>query len=181
MLRGVSLELAASGWTVSVVARRHAALASLRQEAAARTGRPGSVNPIPVDYQDIAALAIGIRAGVMAHGPISLAACYIQSSAPIAPIVIADVLASPASPCRYIHIVGSAAPDEQRIDSNRDELCMMPGILYRRVILGFVIEGGQSRWLTDDEICRGVLRAADDTSTEQVVGVLSPWDRHPPL
>ena len=178
MLRGVCLGLAASGWTVSVIARRHAPLAALARDAAEQTGQ-NAIHPIPLDYHDIPSLALGIRTAIVTHGPISLAACYIHSSAPMAPFVIADTLAARA--CQFIHIVGSAAPDELWVDSTRDEIAAHPLITYRRVILGFIRERDTSRWLTDEEICRGVLKAIDDPTPEQVIGTVSPWELHPPL
>lgn len=181
MLRGVTLDLAARSWTVSVVARRHAPLASLRQEAAARSGRPDAVNPVPSDYTNISSRAAGIRAATTVHGPVGLAVCYIHSTAPLAPIVVADMVANRASPCPYIHIVGSSDPDELRVDANRDEISQMPGVRYRRVILGFVLMDDSTRWLTDEEIVKGVLGALANEAPEQVVGRLSPWHLHPPL
>jgi NAD(P)-dependent dehydrogenase (short-subunit alcohol dehydrogenase family) len=181
MLRGACTDLAARGWTVSVIARSHAQLASLRTDTAARTGRPTAINPVPVDYTDIPALALGLRAAATAHGPVSLAVCYIHSTAPLAPIVVADTLGSSTRPCTFIHVVGSASPDELRQDSTRDEIAANPGVAYRRVILGFMRHDGSTRWLTDHEICSGVLRAIDDPTPEQVVGVVSPWELHPPL
>ena len=79
-----------------------------------------------MDYGDIAALALGIRTASVAHGPITLAVCYIHSDATMAPIVVADLLGM--NSCRYIHVVGRMAPDELRVDANRDEIVAMPGI-----------------------------------------------------
>jgi hypothetical protein len=179
MLRGLCLELAAQGWDVSVVARRHAGLSWLRQEAAARTGRAECVNPIPADYGDIGELALGLRTAAEARGPIELVVCYTHATAPMAPIVVADTVGMPGRPCTFVHVVGSEAPDPTRVDSDRDEISSNPGISYRRVILGFVREDGESRWLTDEEICRGVARAIADASPEQVVGVITPWEARP--
>lgn len=175
MLRGVSTQLASAGWQVTVVARRHAPLAALAQAA------PGSIHPAPADYSDIASLAATVRAAGVARGRFSLVVCYVHSSAPLAPIVVADVVGDRAQPIPYIHIVGSASPDDLRLDATRDEIRSMPGIRYRRLILGFIIEDRSTRWLSDEEICRGVIGAMDDDAPEQVVGVVSPWERHPPL
>lgn len=181
MLRNACLDLVSQGWTVSAIARHHSGLSSLRQEAAARSGRPDALNPIPVDYSDIASLALGIRAAAIAKGPFSLAICWTHSTAPMAPHVIADVVSSPASPCLYIHLVGCEVADPTRVDSDRDELSSYPGIAYRRAILGFVIEPEGSRWLTHREICDGVAVAIKNPDREQVVGAVTPWAAHPPF
>ena len=47
-------------------------------------------------------------------------------------------------------------------------------------MLGFVRQAGRSRWLTDDEICRGVLRAIGTVEPEPiVVGQVEPWSARP--
>jgi NAD(P)-dependent dehydrogenase (short-subunit alcohol dehydrogenase family) len=181
MLRDACLDLTTQGWTVSAVARHHAGLASLRQEAAARSGRPDALNPISVDYSDIASLALGLRSAAIAKGPFSLAIVWTHSTAPMAPHVIADVVASTASPCLYIHLVGCEVADPTRVDSDRDELSISPGIQYRRAILGFVLEANGSRWLTHREICSGVAAAIRSPEREQVIGVVTPWASHPPF
>lgn len=179
MLRGLCVDLAARGFSVSVVARGHAALASLRQEAAARTGRPDCIHPVAVDYADIGALATGLRAAAMSRGPFELAVCYIDATAAMAPILVADLVARPRAPTVYVHVLGSQAPDPTRVDLNRDEIASNPGIAYRRVILGFVRQSAGSRWLTDEEICHGVARGIDDSKAEQIVGVVTPWEQRP--
>lgn len=181
MLRDACLDLVSQGWTVSAVARQHAGLASLRQDAAARSGRADALNPIPVDYSDIASLAMGIRSAAIAKGPFSLVVCWIHATAPMAPYVIADVVASAAAPCLYVHLVGCEVADPTRTDSDRDELSSYPGITYRRAILGFVVESGVSRWLTHREICNGVAAAVGNSDREQVIGVVTPWESHPPF
>lgn len=58
-------------------------------------------------------------------------------------------------------------------------LCRYPRIRYRQVILGFVIEGGRSRWLTHQEISDGVLKAVHQDAAWSVVGTVEPWSMRP--
>ena len=53
------------------------------------------------------------------------------------------------------------------------------GVRYRRVVLGFVVEGTRSRWLTDDEISAGVVRALESGEDRTLVGVLEPRAMRP--
>lgn len=179
MLAGACVELARRGDSVSVIARGHARLSDLRQRAQAVTGRTDAITPLPLDYSEVGLLAAGLRTATMARGPFDRILCYAHTSAPMAPIVAADMAASSGHRCTYVHIVGSDEPQELAIDTTRDEIAAMPGLAYRRVILGFVREASGSRWLTDDEICRGVLKAVDDPTPEQVVGTLTPWELRP--
>ncbi|WP_370189196.1 hypothetical protein [Aeromicrobium sp.] len=74
-----------------------------------------------------------------------------------------------------VHVWGSSAarPRARTLVSSR------PDLSVRHVVLGFVREDGASRWLSDDEIVAGVVRALDDPAPEQVVGVVEPWDARP--
>jgi hypothetical protein len=47
------------------------------------------------------------------------------------------------------------------------------------VILGFVLEGGHSRWLRNAEISQGVLQAIDTDAKRFVVGTIEPWSARP--
>lgn len=87
--------------------------------------------------------------------------------------MVADERSSP----RVFHVVGSAAADPSRIGDR--EASALAGARYRRIVLGFVLDGSGSRWLSDDEIASGVLRAIDDDLEDSVVGIVSPWDRRP--
>lgn len=55
----------------------------------------------------------------------------------------------------------------------------LPNIVYHEVILGFVTEGEDSRWLTHDEISRGVLTAIDGQASRFIVGTVEPRSARP--
>lgn len=175
MLRGVCLELARRGHHVSVVARRHAPLSSLCDEA---SGLSGQVLPAPADYASNEELAARIRAQTIAHGPVELAVCWIHDTAPSAIGLIAKMIADPRRPARLIHILGSAAADPVRIEPD-DPATRIAGVDYQRVILGFVPGPRGSRWLTNEEICTGVLSAIDSRAAESIVGAVHPWSARP--
>ncbi len=177
MLWGASLALAQRGYTVSVVARRQRRLEALVQAA---VGLPGSIHPIPVDYQDTEALIAALAAAQERFGPVELALIWIHSTAPAAPLAVARLVGSPQRPCRYFHILGSAWADPSRPDPDRwAAFTALDNIRYREVILGFVHEGGGSRWLTDAEISAGVLAAVDTDQPRTIVGVVEPWHLRP--
>ncbi|MEX2219772.1 MAG: hypothetical protein WD749_13545 [Phycisphaerales bacterium] len=174
MLRGLCLALAERGHTVTVIARRHAPLASLARAAASL---PGRIAPAPADYTDDAALASAIRSATIARGQVSLAIAWVRSAAPGALPLIADLIARDRDPPRLFHICGSAVADPSRTPDRG--LALLPGVRYRRVILGFVVGPPGARWLTDAEICAGVVRAVDGDASESVVGQVHPWWARP--
>jgi hypothetical protein len=167
MLRAVALALAREG-PVSVVARSARELESLAR------GAPG-VHPVRVDYRDGPALAAALAEAVGARGRFSTAVAWIHSDAPGAAEAIARFVEG-----RYFHVLGSASADPSRPDpGRRARFEAIPGITYHEVVLGFVLEGGGSRWLTDAEIARGVLDAVAAAAPRAVVGVVEPWGAKP--
>jgi hypothetical protein len=79
-------------------------------------------------------------------------------------------------------VLGSAANDPAhpwRLDLARQVADGLPDCALRQVVLGFQIEGGRSRWLTDAEISEGVLEAVRLDRPYSVVGVTEPWNARP--
>jgi hypothetical protein len=177
MLRGVVTWLAEQGWTVSVVARGRERLLALQNEV---ERLDGSIRPIPVDYRNTGALRAELVTAVRLAGPVELAVCWIHSTAPEAPGVVAEVLGRRSTPYRYFRVRGSAARDPSVPDSHDTLLHGMgPPLLYRRVILGFRRDDGGSRWLTDSEIASGVIEAVRADAEHTVVGTTEPWSARP--
>jgi hypothetical protein len=174
MLRDVSLELARRGTTTSVIARSRAALQELVQESG------GLVNPISVDYGETDRLIREIEGAIAAHGPIALVVAWIHSDAPEAPLAVARTAAAGGHELRYVHVLGSAADDPaQPDDARRARFAAVAGLVYQEVVLGFVLERGNSRWLTHDEIAAGVLAAVDNHAPRSIVGTTRPWSARP--
>jgi NAD(P)-dependent dehydrogenase (short-subunit alcohol dehydrogenase family) len=178
MLRGVGLHHAALGDIVSVIARRTSGLNRLADEAAQFVG---FIHPIPVDYRDASTLDRKLVEATSAFGPIRVAICWIHLDAPEAPFIVANRVSSPGSPCRYFDVLGSAYADPATSEAfaRASAFEQIPGLLYRQIILGFMVESGHSRWLTDGEICEGVIHAVERDQWKTVVGTVAPWSARP--
>jgi len=50
---------------------------------------------------------------------------------------------------------------------------------YRTILLGFVVEGKTSRWLTNNEICDGVIEAIENDARDSIIGTVEPWNKRP--
>jgi NAD(P)-dependent dehydrogenase (short-subunit alcohol dehydrogenase family) len=174
MLREVALQLARGGSRISVIGRDRSKLATLEGQSS------GLVRGISLDYRDSKPLLGELEAAMQRDGPIDLAVCWIHSDALDAPIIVAQAIASTTHPPRYLHVLGSASADPSRADERHKQLETLPGIVRRTVILGFVIDAeAGSRWLTNEEISRGVIDAIESDRPETVVGVVRPWSRRP--
>ncbi|MCI0764280.1 short-chain dehydrogenase [Bacillus sp. TL12] len=73
------------------------------------------------------------------------------------------------------HILGSSA---SRLERRKIE---SPLCNYHRVILGFILQGEHSRWLTHEEIAEGVIAGIQSKEDEYIVGTIEPWGLRPIL
>jgi hypothetical protein len=140
----------------------------------------GKIIPIPTDYGQIPTFAADIRNSVTKNGVVASAICWIHSIAPEAPLVVADLIGNRTAPAEYFHILGSTSANPESEDSEVvATLKARDDIKYHQIILGFKLTQDGSRWLTDNEICAGVLHAIRAKEAVYVVGTVTPWSRRP--
>lgn len=161
MLRGCVLELSRRGWAVTVVARRHAPLSELAR-------RGPSIYPLACDYRDEDVLSAGIRAAAMARGAFELGIAWVHSPWDVCMAVIAGMVLEGRRGARMIQVLGC----EHSAPADGAAGC-------EKVVLGFVVEDGRSRWLSDDEIVAGVVGAIDRPAPHRIVGRVEPWHMRP--
>jgi hypothetical protein len=126
-----------------------------------------------LDYDDEAHFLDTLRI----RGPVDLAVTWIHAKAENLRNGIADCVIPGG---KIVEIMGSASgrPDgfaDERLKAMESQF----GKTYRQVILGFMLEGDASRWLTHEEICGGVMRAYRGFETRTIIGTLEPWDKRP--
>jgi hypothetical protein len=177
MLRGVSLYLTNQFRTVSVIARDEERLAHLSGDAQ-KTG--GDIQALALDYRDEDTLRSRLQASIQKCGSITLAVSWIHSIAPRAPLIISEAIAENSQGSRYFEIVGSAAADPALVrEEHQKRFQHFKKIQHRQVILGFIVEARGSRWLTDEEISNGVIRAIELDEIYSIVGTVHPWSARP--
>ena len=177
MLREVSVELSRTHDIVSVVARSETRLNALARQAAAEAR---TINPIPVDYRHESTLRSALERAVHDFGAVTVVVSWIHGVAPSAHRVVAGLLSADKVPCTWYDVLGSAVADPSVDVSDRElEFRQWANIVYRSVVLGFVVDGKRSRWLTNDEIGSGVNRAIRDNSESAIVGQVRPWHMRP--
>lgn len=177
MLKELVLWLVKQGSTVTVIARDNKKLMALVQETQAL---PGSVYPLAVDYTDELLLQEELLLAIRMHGPPVLAVCWIHSHATQAPISIAGLLDKEVQKCNYYHVLGGGDVQPDKEDNPfRTTVGRLKHINYFEIVLGFIVEDGNSRWLTDEEICQGIIDAFDSKETLHIIGQTEPWEMHP--
>lgn len=170
MLAPAVRALVASGWRVSVIARR--ASAFVRRE-------PG-VTGLDCNYNDADAFASTVDRARDGEGPIMLAVGWFHTPGPSS--VVAPRVGAPGAPGRFFHVLGSAAADPSDPAALARAARTAEGAplcLYRQVVLGFVAGETGSRWLTNAEISDGVLAAIEADAPLSTVGVTRPWSARP--
>jgi len=170
MLAGCVRGLVARGWRVSVLARRASAFAL----------REPDVVGWDCNYNDTDAFVATLNRARDGEGPIALAVGWFHTLGP-APMLTTRT-GAPAASGRFFHVLGSAMADPahpERLDQAARAAKDAAFCAYRQVVLGFVTEGTGARWLTNDEISAGVLKAIDEDAPLSTIGVTEPWSARP--
>lgn len=176
MLKDVSLYFATHGMKVSVVARDQKKF----EELIMSKDSYGFINPVRVDYTDYEQLKRKLTNAVNIYGPIETAVCWIHSTVPDAIYIIAELLNETNIPVKFYHILGSESAKPAIVKEDFSlTLHRFKNLSYKKIILGFVTEDENSRWLTNTEIGNGVIDALKMDKEEFVVGKVEPWENHP--
>lgn len=175
MLFEVSRRLAYNYNTVSVIGRNPKRFEPLRRET---IHLKGNLDPLILDYTDRIALKENIDTSVERYGHISLVVSWIHSTVPDAGDIIAEAINKCNESFRYFDILGSSKADPSN-ENHYPKFASLDKIKYRQIVLGFKIEEGKSRWLTDKEISDGVMNAIDADAEYSVIGITKPWDKRP--
>ena len=168
MLAGLCRNLLDHCETVSVLAR---------DEARIRAIAP-AIHSLACDYNDEAAVTAALAADRDAHGAPDLLVAWIHGRAPN----LRRRLAAGVVPGgRFVQVLGSAHGDPSRPDRLEQMKAAADGlpVTYQAVVLGFVLQAGRARWLTDAEIREGVFSALETGAALTVVGTVEPWSAKP--
>jgi hypothetical protein len=168
MLSEVSLWLVGEGYHVSVVGRNAERMQRL-------TTRSEHISPVLVDYKDEVRLATELERTVKNNGAVELVAAWIHSDAPRALGHVVSAVGDQNREWSLFHVLGSSAD----LGEVKKSVHVPANCSYHQVQLGFVLEGGGSRWLRNDEIADGVIEAVAAKGEVSLVGVLEPWERRP--
>ncbi|WP_293682988.1 hypothetical protein [uncultured Phenylobacterium sp.] len=165
MLSGVCEALAAEGTRLTLLSRR------------ASAWRGAVVEAFDCDYRDEAGFASAVDAAVAHSGPVDVAVAWFHSVRLPANRRLAERIGAGT----LVQVLGSATADPAHPDRLETARAVAEGLRcrLRQVVLGFQVEAGRSRWLTDREISLGVLGAVHRDDLVTVVGSVEPWSARP--
>jgi len=143
----------------------------------------GSINPLSLDYADYKQLKDELRESIFTNGHVELTICWIHTSkAPEAATITAETIhkQNKQTKCKYYQLLSSATadPSHEKNDISKN-FNSFDNIDFRTILLGFIVEGETSRWLTDKEICSGVIEAIENDARNSIIGAVEPWNKRP--
>jgi hypothetical protein len=164
MLAGLCRSLGEHSDLVSVLARNEKRIRAIGPQ----------IEPVVCDYNNGVSLAEILSD--IALPDITVA--WIRGRAPHARRALAEHVRPEG---RFVQVLGSAHADRAHPERLKEAEHAVDGlpIDYQAVVLGFVVEEGKSRWLTNEEISAGVLAAIESGAPFHVVGTVEPWSAKP--
>lgn len=176
MLKGVSHYFTRHGYIVSVIARNPVGLNKIIESKSEH----GFINPVRVDYSDYYLLEEKLKSAIDNYGKIETAVSWIHNTALEAPYIIADVLNNQNVKCKYIHVLDCEYSLPTKENENLHYTFeRFVNLIYKKIILGFIIEDETTRWLTDTEISNGVVDGIINEKDTFIVGKVEPWEKKP--
>ncbi|AOV07362.1 hypothetical protein BI350_07295 [Sporosarcina ureilytica] len=167
MLSAVSLWLTEIGYRVSVIGRSKQRHHHLVKKAA----DPTLINNLSLDYNNHSLLEDKVRKAIQQNGPISLVISWIPSKQSLD--IVNKLVSEYIDDWKLYQVKGS------RRYFNDDILNVPSNCTHSSIYLGFIIEGNQSRWLTNNEIAEGVIKSIQDEKAESIIGRLHPYEKRP--
>jgi NADPH:quinone reductase-like Zn-dependent oxidoreductase len=164
MLAGLARTLCDHAAKVSVLARNEKRIRAISQ----------AIEPIACDYNDGVALSEALS---QIDAP-DLVVAWIHGRAPHARRALAEFVVAEG---RFVQVLGSAHAEPghpERLAEMAKSVEGLP-IDHQAVVLGFVVENGKSRWLSNVEICDGVFAALASEQALSIVGTVEPWSAKP--
>jgi NADP-dependent 3-hydroxy acid dehydrogenase YdfG len=124
-----------------------------------------SVTPVYVDYHDNALLEEAVQSAAK-QDEIDMVIAWIHSSAEGALHKVMAVVAEHTKKVQIFHVLGSSAHPE----AVKNKMMVPQNCEYYQIQLGSVMEKGQHRWLTHEEISNGIIEAVKSQEKMFIVG-----------
>ena len=131
------------------------------------------VSFISADYFETGALIQVVNEHIKRNGFFDKAVIWMRSSAGESSDALLDLLDLQEGHVKVYKVNGSAA------SRNKLSFHTHRSINMHHIILGFKIENGESRWLTNEEISAGVIHSLETSVPVYTAGVTEPWKQRP--
>jgi hypothetical protein len=132
-----------------------------------------AVSFISADYFNKDALIQVLDEHIKMNGPFEQAVIWMRSTAAESFDALMSFLSNHSKTVEVFKVNGSSA------SRGALPLNQYQSINMHQIILGFKIEHGESRWLTNEEISDGVITALTTGIPVTFAGITEPWDKRP--
>lgn len=129
------------------------------------------IHPIMVDYNNYSLLEVSIKRAIEQFGPISLVVSWTPNYKTLK--LVDQLISQSSNRLTLFQVKGS------RRYFNDEPLKLSPKCDHRSIYLGFILEGDSSRWLTNEEISKGVIHSIEKDCKESIIGTLHPYEKRP--
>ena len=170
MLSNLSLWLAQNGYHVAVIGRDSEKMERLLKKSLDEY----RITPMLVDYRIDDELKKNLQIFQKRNGKFDLVVAWIHSIAENALDIVVEEINDDHHTWSLFHVLGSQANGKMmkpRSVSN--------GFTYHQIQLGFIRENGVSRWLTHEEISKGVIDCISENKSSDIVGYTGPEEQLP--
>jgi hypothetical protein len=133
-----------------------------------------AIQPVLCDYKDEAAFVPALAA----LDPPDLVVAWVHGRLPDVRRALAGRVCANG---RFVQVLGSAHGNPSHPERLAEMAQVAEGLplAYQAAVLGFVVENGGSRWLTNDEISSGVFAAIQSGAPISIIGTVEPWTARP--
>ena len=164
MLKDVSLWLADQGYFTSVFGRDINKLNSIAQ-------KNPLILPLAADYFDLSSFQKKITEQIQSHGSFDIVVTWLHKNPQQIHKLISRINESLNDNNWELYDVRGSSDKIDEINKASEQL---ENCNHYQVQLGFKVESGISRWLTNEEIAQGVIKSIQN-KTNILVGQLDPW------
>ena len=164
MLTNVCVDLAYKGYFVSLIGRTKSKFQQL-----ILSSPDESIFPLVVNYNTDDVL-VEVEAAISKRGPFDLIISWTPNYDVLERIC---KLNQGTDAFRLFHVKGS------RRYFDDEPLRIPDNCNYRKVFLGYIMEGDRSRWLTHDEIEGGVISHIETDRIDGIIGQIHPYEARP--
>ncbi|WP_146816439.1 Rossmann-fold NAD(P)-binding domain-containing protein [Alkalibacillus haloalkaliphilus] len=170
MLRDATLWVANQARFVSVIGRTEEKMEQVTRDQS-------NVNAILADYKNEKQLMSKLQEAQKLYGSFDLVVAWVHNIPGKDPLSVIMKSVNNNNEWSLFHVTGSSADlEEIRASLEVPSYCR-----YSQVQLGFMVDESlnRSRWLTHNEISKGVIDAINKQKDQYIIGQLEPWDQRP--
>jgi len=137
-----------------------------------------TIHVISQDYRDTSKFIETIEMNIKKYGVFDIIICWIHSNAITSLLELINVLEKHNNKSIFYHVKGSSFYSATK-NNLFNNMSLKKKLDYREIFLGFKVENGFSRWLTNKEISVGLIDAVNSNKTKFIIGQIEPLELLP--